>query len=68
MHDHLLEGLGIDALPLVITEDLSRVLVVRNLVDFQILVVSAVVLLLEAELLDAVTIYLELFMTELVDA
>ena len=68
MHDHLLEGLGINALSLVITEDLCRVLVVRNLVDFQILVVSAIVLLLEAELFDAVTIYLELFMTELVDA
>ena len=68
MHDHLFEGLGINALPLVITEYLCRVLVVRNLVYFQILVVSAIVLFLEAELFDAVTIYLELFMTELVDA
>jgi len=68
LHDHLFEGLGINALPLVITEDLCRVLVVRNLVYFQILVVSAIVLFLEAELFDAVTIYLELFMTELVDA
>tara|TARA_B110001450_G_scaffold219899_1_gene215086 strand:+ start:282 stop:611 length:330 start_codon:yes stop_codon:yes gene_type:complete len=68
LHDHLLEGLGIDALPLVIAEDLGWVLVVGDLSNFQVLVVTTVVFLLEAELFNAVTVNLELLVTELVDA
>jgi hypothetical protein len=68
LHNHLLERLCVDALPLVVTKDLDRVLVVRNLINFDVLVIVAtVVLFLEAELFDTVAVDLELFVAEFIN-